>query len=84
MPVLDIYEFSLLKLDDKFQYVWDNGNNIASVKSPDTTYMLYETQKFYAEITLVNNKIDSIECFKRGHKLDKYVEHIDLTNLTEK
>ena len=84
MRILEIYKFSLLKLDDKFQYVWDNGKHLASVKSPDATYMLYDTPKFYTEITLVNNKIDTIECFKRGHKLDKYIEHIDLTNLTEK
>ena len=84
MEALDIYEFSLLSLDDKAQYIWDNGRHLASTKSPNAVYTLYETPKFYAEITLANNKIDSIECFKRGHKLDKYLEHIDLTKLIDK
>ena len=78
---MGIYEFYVLSINDKAEFIWQSGSHLASVKETESTYLLYSTPNFYAEITMRENKIEEINSFRSGHRLDKYVDKIKLEKL---
>lgn len=80
---MQIYEFLALNINDKADLVWQNGKFID--KYADLTYSvnLYFLFNFFVEVSysVKENKITDITPFKKGFRLDKYLENIKIDGI---
>jgi len=78
--VIGLYEYNLMTIDEKAQLLWDSGEFLVSSKEATNLYSLSD---FYVEVIYSNeqNKIVDIKTFKRGKRLERYLELIYLNKL---
>ncbi len=77
---MELYEFSLLPINDRANTLWQNGEFIINVKENTSSYNLYSLFGYFVEVKLSEeNQIIDIRPFKKGEILDKYLDFIDLT-----
>jgi len=69
-----------MTIDEKAQLLWDSGEFLVSSKEATNLYSLSD---FYVEVIYSNeqNKIVDIKTFKRGKRLERYLELIYLNKL---
>lgn len=78
--MIGLYEYNLMTIDEKAQLLWDSGEFLVSSKEATNLYSLSD---FYVEVIYSNeqNKIVDIKTFKRGKRLERYLELIYLNKL---
>jgi len=69
-----------MTIDEKAQLLWDSGEFLVSSKEATNLYSLSD---FNVEVIYSNeqNKIVDIKTFKRGKRLERYLELIYLNKL---
>jgi len=77
---MTLYEFNMLKENDKYQTTWDLGKHIDTVSVDNITINLYAINMFFVEVHYdpITNKMVAIKSFKEGHNLEKYIGSINL------
>jgi len=73
---MELYEYNKLNLTDRANKLWGDGIFIVNVDN----FALYVLYSFYCEVVLHNDEIVEIRTFKRGAKLDKYLDVMSLPN----
>jgi hypothetical protein len=71
---MELYEYNKLNLTDKANKLWGDGVFIVNVDN----FALYVLYSFYCEVVLHNGEIVEIISFKRGERLDRYLQNIDI------
>lgn len=71
---MTLYEFNLLKEEDKYNAVWDKGIFLDNAFEKGQKINIYAIDMFFVEVCYNSktNKIVGIRSFKEGHRLDKY------------
>ena len=80
---MELYEFNQLKIDLKAEFAWANGFSLEAISFKDCSFLLYWTKNFYVEFEFEKGNISEIRGFKRGIRLEKYLDKIDLKLLLE-
>ncbi len=80
---MGLYEYLTLSNEEQWDLLWDKGVHLTSYKSIDCSYRLYAIDRFFVEVEMcpVKDTILGMGVFKKGKKLDKYIEdaRLDLT-----
>lgn len=73
----------LLKIDDKANLLWQDGEFVTSVTSDANTISLYALYGYFVEVTVNKacNKITDIVPFTKGASLEKYLDKINIDSL---
>ncbi len=81
--MVELYQFLLFNRDERANYLWEYGDFITNLKESVHSYSLYSLNGYFVETLLSNsdNSIVDIIAFKKGERLNKYIESIDLHNL---
>ena len=79
--MLGIYEFNQLTINEKANYLWENGTFLAAKDRIN----LYSLHNFFVEVYYHTelNKISDIKVFRSLSKLHDYLTDIDITSLTK-
>ncbi len=77
---LGIYEFNLMSLHVQAATLWDNGTFLANRIDGNFRFNLYSLSDFYVEVEYLTNENEIIEfrSFKRGQRLEPYLDQIDV------
>lgn len=77
---LSLYEFNTLSNEEKKDTVFNNGDLLVGINTIKTIETLHSYSNFYVEIIRSNKNLDLIEltAFKKGTRLDKYLDTITL------
>lgn len=80
---IGIYEFNQLPFNEKAETVNSIGYFITNAFNGDTRYNLYRVFDFYVEAVYQNskNKIIEFNSFKKGFRLDRYIDEVDIDEL---
>lgn len=80
---MELYEYSLLPINDRADNLWANGKFIINIKEDIFSYNLYTFFGYFIEVKLSNsdNTIADITPFRKGELLNKYLDVIDITNM---
>lgn len=80
---MSLYEFTALTIDQRAEAIWDKGVYIHRAFGQNHAYQLYSMREFYAEVVLdlKLNCIIEVTGFKRGERLEKYLDYIGLDYL---
>ena len=79
---MELYEFNLLELNRRAEYLWAAGAFIINIKQKSYSYNLYSLNGYFVEVKLSKeNKIIAITPFRQGGLLNKYLDYIDVTKL---
>ena len=75
---MTLYEFNILKSQEKYQATWDLGAHIDTVVTKEHSIVLYAIDRFFVEVyyNAKSNKLIDIKPFKHGHSLEKYAGSI--------
>lgn len=75
---MKIYEFLILRTQERYQTVWDKGVHIDTFITNTLIYQLYSLGDFYVEIhyNSETNKIVGNLPFKQGIHLEKYLPEL--------
>jgi hypothetical protein len=81
--MMDIYEFNRLNVDERAEFTWNNATYIESIKEGSKGFSLYKSEKFFIEVefSVKANNIVSIRAFKKGKRLDKFIDQVELEKL---
>ena len=81
--MIELYEFSLLPLNDRAETLWAHGELITNFKENGNSYNLYSFFGYFVEVKLSNpaNQIIDIRPFRKGEILNKYLDFIDINKL---
>ena len=80
---IGIYEFNLLHIDVQAAYLWDNGTFLTNIIEGGQRHNLYSLSNFYVEVEYgkEENEILEFRTFKRGKRLEKYIDQVELDDL---
>jgi len=81
--MIELYDFNKFSIDEKADFTWQNATFIQSIKNGLKGYSLFHSKNFFIELEY-DKKVDSIvsiKAFKRGEKLEKYIDSVDLDKL---
>lgn len=80
---IGIYEFNQLPFDEQAQTVNAYGRFLTNANEGEMRYNLYFVNDFYVETSYnaIENKIVEFSTFKKGHKIDRYLDWIDLNGM---
>lgn len=80
---MELYEYSLLPINDRADNLWTNGKFIINIKENTYSYNLYTFFGYFVEVKLSNteNTIVDITPFRKGELLNKYLDVIDLIQI---
>ena len=84
MPeLLGFYDYKILGLNEKADYLWENGEFIISSIGLKKRTNLYSLNDFLVEVvySVHENQIIEISNFKSGHKMNKYLDEISVKDL---
>lgn len=79
---MTLYEFIILNLEERAEYIWENGTFLATDPAKGN---LYSVGDFFAEILYDEdrNMISDIKCFKTTTKLAPYFDLVDLHEISK-
>ena len=82
-PMIGLYEYNLMSIDEKAQLLWDSGEFIFSNKTTNAATNLYSLSDFFVEVIYSNelNEIVDIKTFKSHTRLEPYLDLIDVSKL---
>lgn len=77
---MKLYEYIVLDLNDKANILWENGVFLDSHLETKRGFNLYYLNNYYVEVivTKLNEEIIDIMPFKQGHRLEKYLDKIEI------
>lgn len=80
---IGIYEFNLMPMDEQSRTVWEFSEFVANHIEGDLRHQLRSINDFFVEVVYHNseNKIIEFKTFKKGHRLTKYLDQIDIQEL---
>jgi len=80
---MTIYEFAVLDINAKADALWHSGIFLDNYIDNKKGVNLYSFNGYFVEVTLnnPNQEIINITPFKRGFRLDKYLDKIILNKL---
>jgi hypothetical protein len=78
---IGIYEFNQMPLDMQADTLHEYGTFLTNVKTPEHTANLYALNDFYVEAVLVDNKSIEYSTYKRGKRLDVFLDGIGVEGL---
>lgn len=81
--MIELYEFCQLDSNEQAELVWQDGTFILNLKEERYSYSLYSFFGYFVEMKLSNtaNKITGIIGFRKGKRLDKYLDCIDISSI---
>ena len=81
---MDIYDYNRLTLGEKASMLWQQAQFIERHAEGDLTSCLYHINNFFIEAVVSHreNRIVEVIPFKIGERLDKYLSHVDLNQLS--
>ncbi len=77
--MVELYQYLLLNKDEKAKYLWEYGSFIINLVENDTASNLYSLNGYFVEVMLADNIIVEITAFKKGERLNKYLDFIDVS-----
>jgi len=80
---LGIYEFNLMPIDMQAETLWDKGVFLTNLIIGKMRCNLYSLSNFYVEVEYgkEENEILEFRTFKRGKRLEKYIDQVELDDL---
>jgi hypothetical protein len=80
---MDFNQYTRLTTDEKAAVLWEHGRYVDCYMSQEVMTNLYQLDDYYVEVVLTARTacISEITAFKKGARLDKYLEGVDLNNL---
>lgn len=71
---MTLYEFNILRLEEKQAFVWDRGIFLDDYITKDIRINCYAIDKFFIEVVYdaEHNTITEVKSFKYGNSLDRY------------
>lgn len=78
-----LYEYNQLTLDEKAQYLWDNGEFILNRKTEEGAFNLYTLSDFFVEVFLdkKSGQVTKFQSFKSLRMLEPYLNSISIEKL---
>ena len=82
-PMIGLYEYNLMSIDEKAHLLWDSGEFLLSNKTTNSATNLYSFSDFFVEVIYSNelNKIIDIKTFKNDTRLEPYLDLINVSKL---
>ena len=80
MQKITLYEFNQLPEQEQHAMLHSKGTFLEVIERGETKNVLYGLERFYVELeyNIKSNSITSLTTFKRGKKLDKYLDQYEL------
>jgi hypothetical protein len=80
---MDFNQYTKLSIDEKAAVLWEQGRFVECYMNHEVMTNLYQLRDYYVEVVLTARTacISEITAFKKGTRLDKYLECVNLTTL---
>jgi hypothetical protein len=75
---MTLYEFNMLSLNDRANYVWEHGQFVTSVATKASGSNFYVLEDFYVEVITDGLSIREIASFRTGYRYDRMVEGLNI------
>lgn len=78
--MIEIYDFMALDLNERANYLWDNGIYLMNREENGTKKVLYFLNTYYVEVfyNISDNSIYEIKPFKSIRPLEPYLNTLEL------
>jgi hypothetical protein len=80
---MDFNSYIKLDIDERAAILWERGRFVDSYMNEEMMTNLYQLCDYFVEVVLSANTacISEITAFKKGARLDKYLEHVSINDL---
>ncbi len=80
---MDFNSYNRLTTDEKAAVLWEHGRYVDCYMSQEMMTNLYQLGDYFVEVVLTARTacISEITPFKKGARLDKYLQGVDLNHL---
>ena len=77
---MSIYEFHLLTEDEQLHQLWSNGMYIGKRRHHDYTYILFQLDAFYVELSYrkYRTQLCRVHCTRSTNILDPYLHFVEV------
>ena len=82
--MLGLYEYIALNTDQRAEALWRDGEFITNVKVGAESFSLHTIYMYFVEVTMKDDIITDITPFRDGHRLEKYLNQINIADLQVK
>jgi hypothetical protein len=83
MIQMDFNSYISLPIDEKATVLWEQGRFVDCYLNSEMMTNLYQLKDYFVEVVLTpqNARISEITAFKKGSRLDKYLQEVNLNDL---
>jgi hypothetical protein len=72
-----------MSVDHQAETLWEHGTFLTNIADDSIRANLYSLYDFYVETVFIDENTFKIQTYKRGKRLDAFLEGIDLNDLLE-